>query len=310
MVSPSGRTDELCRTLSRRDEISNLVVLPGAARKPTGDLVMCDVTRAAANEVIELLDRLDVESRGSVAAERVDLSLGRAASGDSHRDEAVVWEELQQRIDETSRLTWSYVAFLVIAVLIAAIGIIQDSPVLIVGAMVLGPEFGPVAAVCIAMMRRRPRRAIRAVRTLAVGFAAAIAAAFAVVTLFHLGGWIDPSVLGAASDETTFIVSPDRWSIMVALLAGVAGILSLTSDKSQALVGVFISVTTVPAASFAAIAAALGHWSEVGPSLGQLSLNLFGMSVAGLLTLILLLAIWGKAGLHIRMAHGHRRPHP
>jgi uncharacterized membrane protein len=40
---------------------------------------------------------------------------------------------------------------------------------------------------------------------------------------------------------------PDRWSLLVAVLAGIAGVLSLTSAKSGALVGVFISVTTVPA---------------------------------------------------------------
>ena len=44
-------------------------------------------------------------------------------------------------------------------------------------------------------------------------------------------------------------------SFVVALFAGAAGMLSLVSAKSAALVGVFISVTTVPAAGFAVVAA-------------------------------------------------------
>ncbi len=310
MVSPADRTDEVCRLLERQNEVSNLVVLNDAARKPPGDVVMCDVTRAAANDVIDLLDRLDVDRRGFVAAERVDLAMGRIASDTSDRDEAIIWEELQQRVDEDSRLTWSYMAFLVIAVLIAAIGIVQDSSVLIVGAMVLGPEFGPVAAVSVGVLRRRPKRVAKAIGALAVGFAAAVVAGTVTVSMLHVVDWVEPELLNTISEETRFIVKPDQWSIMVALLAGVAGILSLASDKSQALVGVFISVTTVPAASYAAVAAALGDWAEVAPSLTQLVLNLLGMSTAGLLTLVVLLAFWGKAGLRTRLAHGRRHRHP
>ena len=306
VVSPSDRTDRVCRALLERAEVSNLVVLTSAARKPPGDVVSCDVTRGGANDIIDLLDRLGVDGRGSITAERVDLSLGRVSTGDPHGDEAVVWEELEQRVDESGGLRWSYLVFLIIAVLIAAIGIGQNSVILIVGAMVLGPEFGPVSALCFGVMRRQPRRILRAVRALAVGFSVAIGVGLVAVMLLRLIDWVEPATLELASAETRFIVKPDQWSVLVALLAGVAGILSLTSDKSQALVGVFISVTTVPAASYAAVAAALGDWGEVLPSLVQLVLNLFGMSVSGVATLVVLLRVWGHTGLRIRLAHGHR----
>ena len=47
--------------------------------------------------------------------------------------------------------------------------------------------------------------------------------------------------------DTAFIYQPDVLSFVVAFLAGVAGMLSLTSAKSGALVGVLISVTTARA---------------------------------------------------------------
>jgi len=307
VVSPSDRTDEVCRALAAHAEVANLVVLPDAARKPVGDVVTCEVSRGAANDVIDMLDQLDVDIRGSVVAERVDLMLGGAVKPDGPRDDAVVWEELQQRVDESSRLTWSYMAFLVIAVLIAAIGILQNSAILVIGAMVLGPEFGPVAALCFAILRRRPRPALRGIRTLVIGFAIAIGITTILSIAFYQAGWFSSTVLDSVTRETAFIVTPDRWSLMVALLAGVAGVLSLTSDKSQALVGVFISVTTVPAAAHAALAVALGQWDKVVSSVEQLGLNLAGITGSGLLTMIGLLLLWGHAGLHVRLVHHHKR---
>lgn len=65
----------------------------------------------------------------------------------------------------------------------------------------------------------------------------------------------------------------------------VAGMLSLTSNKSATLVGVFISVTRIPAAGNAAVAGVLGRWYETGQSLLQLLINLVGIVAAGTLTL-------------------------
>jgi uncharacterized membrane protein len=62
--------------------------------------------------------------------------------------------------------------------------------------------------------------------------------------------------------------------------------LSLMSSKSAALVGVFISVTTVPAAGFAVVAAILGDWGVAAQSAAQLAVNLVGIVVAGVLVLI------------------------
>ena len=84
---------------------------------------------------------------------------------------------------------------------------------------------------------------------------------------------------------TQFISDPDFLSFFVAFVAGAAGMLSLTSAKSGALVGVLISVTTIPAASNIAVAAAYGDWSEARGAALQLGLNLAGIVLAGVLTL-------------------------
>ncbi|GLZ79490.1 hypothetical protein Afil01_42970 [Actinorhabdospora filicis] len=306
IIVPADRTDAVCELLLAHEGVTNLVVLPKAAREPAGDVVMCDVAREAANGVLAGLDELGIDHDGSIAVERVDLSISDGAeqakeTAPGHSDDAVVWEEFGSRVEEGSHLTWSYAAFLAIAVQIAAIGVLVDSPILIVGAMVLGPEFGPIAAICFGLLRREWRLVGKATWTLVAGFASAIAVTWLCAFVSHKMGWFDGSWLEGVGRETQFIVKPDRWSFIVALLAGAAGMLSMTSDKSTALVGVFISVTTVPAAGYIAVALAVSHWEEVTPSLVQLGVNIAGMIVAGLATLIVLRVVWGKARLRQRL---------
>lgn len=57
---------------------------------------------------------------------------------------------------------------LTIACLLGAVGVVTDSPVTVVGAMVLGPEYGPLAALAVAVVRRRRRLAREAATALVV----------------------------------------------------------------------------------------------------------------------------------------------
>ena len=90
-----------------------------------------------------------------------------------------------------------------------------------------------------------------------------------------------------AGHELDFVFEVGPFSLIVALLAGAAGMLSMTSAKSAALVGVFISVTTVPAAGYAAVAAVLGQWDICLQSIAQLAVNLGGVVMAASLVLAL-----------------------
>ncbi|MGV9538917.1 DUF389 domain-containing protein [Streptosporangium sandarakinum] len=301
VISPSERTDEVLGLLDGAVGVANVVVLHGAARSPKGDLVEFDIAREAASEMIDCLRDLDLDTLGSIAGERVDLSVSEVAAraeeeAPGHGDDAVVWDELAQRVEDDTELSWAFLAFLVIATQIAAVGVIVNSPILIVGAMVLGPEFGAVAAVCFGLLRGDRHLIVRALRTLLTGFAVAIAVTLACALAFRALGWIDTGTL-RGHEEIEFIVKPDRWSFVVALLAGAAGVLSVTAGKSSALVGVFISVTTVPAAGYLAVAVALGRWADVAGSVTQLAVNIAGMVISGTVTLVVQRAYWARFGV-------------
>ncbi|WBQ03430.1 DUF389 domain-containing protein [Kribbella sp. CA-293567] len=105
-------------------------------------------------------------------------------------------------------------------------------------------------------------------------------------------GWIDVNDVTAARPLTGFIWRPDKWSAVVAVLAGCAGVLSQTAGRSNALVGVFISVTTVSAVGDLALSLAVWAPQQIGGSAAQLGINLAGMTCAGVATLILQRVLW------------------
>jgi uncharacterized hydrophobic protein (TIGR00271 family) len=208
--------------------------------------------------------------------------------------DSVVWSDVTQRAYEDSELNWTYASFMTLATLIATIAIVLDSQILVIGAMVLGPEFGAVAALGVALVRRRYTLLRRAVTTLLAGFTVSIL----ITTLFALAakalGWIAIDDVTGPRPGTHFIYFPDKWSFIVAVIAGAAGVLSLTSSRTGGLSGVFISVTTVPAAGNIALGLAFGLGSEVWGSTLQLALNLSGMAIAGWVTLIVQQTVWRR----------------
>lgn len=301
LITPKERTDEVVRLIEGTVGTAHLVVLPGAARDPAGDVVLCDVAREAGDGLIAGLRRLGLDDTGSIAVDDIDLSLSRRAdeaeeAAPGEGADAVLWEGLTEATHEESTLSFTYVAFITLATMIAACGVVLDNAILIVGAMAVGPEFGPLAGICTALVRRRPRLAWRSVIALVVGFAAAMALTSAFSLFMDAVGLFHKSQLEADRPNTGFIYAPDWFSFVVAVLAGIAGTLSLTSAKSGALVGVAISVTTVPAAANAAVALVYSDTHQAVRSSEQLLLNLIGIIVAGTLTLLAQKFFWGRRG--------------
>lgn len=311
VLVPTALTGDVMGVLDAEPCVSGLVLLPGAARRPVGDLILADLPREAVNDVVSQLRALGVHRAGTIEIQRVDTWLsadGFAAelSAPGSSADAVVWADVAQRSYEESELNWTYLSFMSLATLIAAIAIVLDSQILVIGAMVLGPEFGAVAALGVALVRRRYVLLGHAVRTLVLGFLAAIAFTTALALLGRAVGWITVEQLVGPRPATDFIYSPDRWSFIVALIAGAAGVLALTSARSGGLAGVFISVTTVPAAGNIALGIAFTAGYEIWPSATQLLMNITGMAVAGWATLALQQYVWSRVS--IRRARAMTRP--
>jgi uncharacterized hydrophobic protein (TIGR00271 family) len=305
IVVPPACSDEALKLLERENSTSNLVFLPGAARQPVGDVVLCDVAREDASVVIDALKRMGIARDGSISLTPIDSQLSEAAdravrAARGMPTDAVVWEEVEARTSENVELSASFVAFMVLACLIATVGIFLGSPILIVGAMVVGPEFGPLAALCVAIVEKRRDVALRSMKALAVAFPIAITAALVFTLISRELGMVGDDYSAIHHPLTQFISDPDEFSFIVACLAGAAGMLSLTSAKSGALIGVLISVTTIPAAANIGVAIAFADWAEWRGAVAQLLVNLCGILLSGVTTLFV------QRRLFIRRRREHR----
>ena len=309
IVVPSDRGERTLALLEGSPATFNLVRLEGVARRPDGDLILCDVPREAASIVVSDLQELGIPEDGSIAIEKVDTELSRAAdeaerSAPGDPANAVVWEEVEELTSEQTDLSVTFLLFMALATIIASVGIYLDTPILIVGAMVIGPEFGPIAAACVATVQRRAGLAARSLLALAVGFPIGITAAYVASLLFKWTGLTPDHFSESSHSFANVISSPDFFSFLVAFCAGIAGILSLTTAKSGALTGVLISVTTIPSAANIAVACAYSDWSSWRGSMEQLAINIGSIFVAGILTLYVQRRIFSRRRRAHRRARG------
>jgi uncharacterized hydrophobic protein (TIGR00271 family) len=297
LTVPTDLADAVVELLRHEDRSANLTHHVGASLSPVGDLVECDVARELAGEVITRLRDLGLHDSGGIvvttptstpftAARRLE----RAAPGDP--DDAVIWETVIEQCYAASRATVSYYLFFVLASLLAALAVITDSAVLVIGAMVVGPEFGTVAAVATGLVFGRPGLTAKALRLLVSGIVVSVVVVAVLSLVADLTGLITTDMVTRPRPQTGFIWHPDRWSFIVALIAGAAGVLALTTARANAMVGVFISVTTIPAVGNLALALGVGAPSEIRGSAAQLAVNLAGMVLAGAVVLVLQRLLW------------------
>jgi uncharacterized hydrophobic protein (TIGR00271 family) len=299
LVSVPDRTHDLVEALAADAGVANLLVLPGAARGPASDAVQFDVRPRSANSVFRNLQAFQHDHGGTVAVDYVDATLGeRVPPAAEHflvqRDVAPVWEVVEARIRADAVYAPSFYILLAIAGLIGAVGILTNSTILIVGAMVVGPEYNAIMGVALGIDKRTRRPVIRGALALLAGFSAAMIVTLLFALAIRWSGHTPKLYSLGVRPVSSLIDNPNLFSIVVAVLAGIVGVVSLTEARASALIGVFISVTTIPAAADIGLSVGYGSWGEARGSAFQLLLNVTVLIAMGALVLRAQRIIWGS----------------
>jgi uncharacterized hydrophobic protein (TIGR00271 family) len=288
VLSPAEVTGRLTEYLTAESGVVGLVVLPAA--DPAGtDSVQFDVTPDSANRVLRRLRHASQGRRSAVMVETVDAAISGAprrprlpAWPPSFRDErAPVWDLVEARISDDANYPPSFFGLLVFAAIIGACGILTNSQILIVGAMVVGPEYAAIVSVALGIQRRDWATAGRGLLVLLVGFLLAIVVTLVFALCIRALGRAPRLYLDGIRPVSDLINSPDLFSVVVAVVAGLVGVVSLTLARGTALIGVFISITTIPAAADIAVSMAFSSWGEAAGSAEQLLLNVGLLVVVG-----------------------------
>lgn len=290
MTAPASLADQTEQVLRAAPSLTSLSRFSGASIDPPGDVFEAQVERDAVNDLVRSLTDLGVPAQGTIQILQPGSWVSqRALEAEQRSPDAdnVVWPQVVEQAYDQSRISPIFLAFMTMATLLASIAVITDSPILVIGAMVLGPEFMAVIALGLALVRKRPGLLRQAIRTLIFGFAFSISVTVAFVALARATGLATLADIDAPRPGVAFIYTPNAWSFIVAVIAAAAGVLALTSSQSTGIIGVFISVTTIPASGNIAVGMVFAQWDEVLGSAWQLGINLTGMAIAGWITLAL-----------------------
>ena len=251
MYGPSARLAELGTVLEQRGDIRHAALAAGV--RPDRALLSGEVRPESADTLLTYLRRSGV-AREDIALTRAD-ELGSASRRGNAG--ALIWADVFAQASANAQAVGRYLVFMAVAGVIAGFGVVDVNEILIVGAMAVSPDTLPITAACVGLVGRRGRLVGRALTTLVIGLATTSLAAVAVTLLLDVTGEL-PAQFDIGESALASLTSVNVTTVGVALAAGIAGMLAVETRASAA-VGVAISVTTIPAAAYLGVAAALGE---------------------------------------------------
>src|SRR6476620_3863272 len=244
---------------------------------------VADVEPVAADALVEAVDEFGIGAHDYVLT-RVEVV---APQHHHHFGEGGVdgysWVEVVGQAKANSRLLARYLALINVAAVIAACGVITSSSILIVGAMAVSPDLLPICATAVGLVRGRRSLARRALFTLIAGLGLVVVTAMVLSALLKWTGFL-PDGFQVEESALSTLAKTDYTTVLVALAAGVAGMLAFETRASAA-VGVAISVTTIPASAYLGVALGAGGIDHALGALVVLVINVSLLIVSATLTL-------------------------
>jgi uncharacterized hydrophobic protein (TIGR00341 family) len=252
------------------------------------------------NAVLETVEKL--KSRGiGVEYGYVDIldltaSLPREAEEESnkmlHREASLAVEEIYENVKKQVSLSFDFIAFVVVAAVMAGFGLMQNNMVIIVASMLLSPLMGPMLGVALGHVVGDNSLFIKGTKNELIALAFSFAVGGVMALLMPI---LDPGLLarvvagtGEFASNTTILTEITRRGNMfsgldigIAIFSGAAVAISVTRGDMSSLVGVAISAALMPPAVNVGMMIILGiaYGAPVAISIGTGSLALLAMNI-------------------------------
>jgi uncharacterized hydrophobic protein (TIGR00271 family) len=291
-----SRADDFGSLLRDLDGVRRVVQQADEAA-PAAHVFVADIEPVAADELVEALGEFGIEAEDYVLT-RVEVVAPqyRHHLGEGGVD-GFAWIEVLGQARANSRLLARYLALINVAAVIAALGVITSSSILIVGAMAVSPDLLPICATCVGLVAGRYVLARRAFVTLTMGLGLVVATAAVLSFLLKITGLL-PDGFAVENSSLSSLAHTDYSTVLIALAAGVAAMLSFET-KASAAVGVAISVTTIPASAYLGVAIGGGGIEHAMGAAAVLAINVSLLIVSGSLTLLVQRRLPNRSGAPI-----------
>jgi len=287
---PIGLREAAVRVLDREDV--DYAVTEEARGGEYAAILTFPLPQSAVEPVLERLREVGVDEHAqtvvldarTVVSERFE-ELREQYVEREERPGRIAREELETEARNLAPARWTYVTMTVVSAVIATAGLLLDSPAVIVGSMVIAPLIGPAMAASVGTVLDDRDLFTDGVRYQALGLGLAVVSAVAFAVFVRATNLIPPVEDIASIPAVRERVAPDFLSLAVAIGAGVAGAVSLTTGASSAIVGVMIAVALMPPAATVGLGLA---WGQPIVSLGAgilLLVNVLSINLAALVVL-------------------------
>lgn len=184
-------------------------------------------------------------------------------------------EEIYHDIVDSAEVSRIFVIQVILATVVAAVGLVRNDTAVLIGAMVIAPLLGPNMSLCLATTLGDLDLIRKSLKTNFVGLAVALCASMSIGFLLPISPEIE------AITSRTHVSTGD---IILALASGCAGVLAFTSGAPSALIGVMVAVALLPPFTVFGLLLATGEYAAASGALMLVSTNVICVNLSGVLT--------------------------
>ncbi|MFD1563160.1 TIGR00341 family protein [Haloarchaeobius amylolyticus] len=290
LTVPTGKRQAILETLDKR-KIDYVVTDEKSSREYTA-VVYFPLPDAAVEPVLDEIQETGIDEDAytvvvdaeTVVSRRFQALREEYEDGDVGSDR-ISRQELQAEADDLTPSLPVYVVMTIISAVVATAGLLLDSPAVVVGSMVIAPLIGPALGASVGTVVDDEELFTESVTYQIIGVVVAIAAAAIFAVLVRSMNIVPPDLVLSSVGEISERLAPDLLSLVIALGAGIAGVVSIATGTSVALVGVMIAAALIPPAGVAGITLAWGQPTAAIGATVLVLVNLLSVDLAGLLTL-------------------------
>lgn len=280
---PASDTDRLLERLGPLEGAVSILVHRGVAHRPKGDLVVLRGTNDMAEKAVAAIADMDLVRRGAVAIdEPVGLISGAARRELDGDTSEACWEEMDTMLRQNTNPSRNYIALMVLSGAVAGAGLALDRLHIVVGAMLIAPGFEPLVRVSLGLVSGLADTARRGAASVAIGYGALIAGGALGSGLAVWAGAAPDLQAVTGQDWVGYWSTVQAPSVVVALLAGVAGAVVVNSHQTVFATGVMIALALVPAAAICGLGLLAGDPALALRGLGRWAVDAACVVATGL----------------------------
>ena len=259
ILIPDGKRDAILTELDEQG--IDYAVTEETGRHGYSGIASFPLPMSAVEPILDRLRHVGVEETAFTIIQKPETVISHRfeALKERYPKDALAREELIARAEEMAPNLSTFLIMTGVSAIIAATGLLQNSAAVIIGAMVIAPLMGPAMAASVGTVVNDPALAYRGIRFQVAGIILAILCAAVFAWIIKQTSIIPPGLDITSIPEVQQRLAPDFLSLVVAVGAGVAAVVSLARGVSSVLVGAMIAVALVPPAATVGLGMAWGE---------------------------------------------------